>query len=91
MWPCRLPTIEESDRSGNPDFADMVIASGHCSRPVNRPGFPAIRPPCGRCSKGLPIGVQLIGRPFEVALLLRAARTFERELDFWHEKPRLSV
>ena len=39
----------------------------------------------------VPIGVQLIGRPFEVALLLRAARTFERELDFWHEKPRLSV
>ena len=91
MWPYRLPTIAESDLSGNPGFADMVTASGHCSRPVNLLGFPAITLPCGRCAKGLPIGVQLIARPFEEALLLRAAHAFERELDFWAEKPGLSV
>lgn len=91
MWPYRIPTIAESDLSGNPGFSDMVIASGHCSRPFNLLGFPAITLPFGRCSQGLPIGLQLAGRPFEEALLLRTARALERELDFWAEKPVLSV
>ncbi len=91
MWPYRLPTIAESDLSGNPGFSDFVIASGHCSRPVNLLGFPAITLPAGSCSNGLPIGIQLIGRPFEEALLLRAARTLERELRFWDRKPPVSV
>lgn len=91
MWPYKLPTIAASDLKGNPDSADLVTASGHCSRPVNLLGFPAITVPVGRCSGGLPIGIQLIGRPFEEALLLRAARAVEREIDFWNEKPKLSV
>lgn len=91
MWPYRLPTIEEADLSGNPGFSDFVIASGHCSRPANLLGFPAITVPAGLCSNGLPIGVQLIGRPFEEALLLRAARAFERERRFWDQKPPVSV
>ena len=91
MWPYRTPTIAESDLSGNPGFSDMVVASGHCSRPVNLLGFPAITVPFGRCSNGLPIGIQLIGRPFEEALLLRAARALEREYDLWSERPAVSV
>ena len=91
MWPYKLPTIAESDLKGNPGFADLVTASGHCSRPVNLLGFPAITVPVGRCSGGLPIGIQLIGRPFAEALLLRAARALEREVDFWSGKPPLSV
>ena len=73
MWPFRLPTIEESDLGGNPGFSAMVMASGHYSRPFNLLGLPAITLPCGRCSRGLPLGLQLVGRPFEEALLLRAA------------------
>lgn len=91
MWPYKMPTIAESDLSGNPGFSDLVIASGHCSRPVNLLGFPAITVPFGRCSNGLPIGIQLIGRPFEEALLLRAARALEREYDIWSETPVVSV
>ncbi|MEM7225889.1 MAG: amidase [Pseudomonadota bacterium] len=91
MWPFRLPTIAESDLGDNPDFSAMVMASGHFSRPFNLLGLPAITLPCGRCSRGLPIGFQLVARPFEEALLLRTARAFEKALDLPDDRPGLSV
>jgi amidase len=44
-------------------------------------GHPAINIPCAK-SKGLPVGLMLIGRHFEDATLLRAARAFERNVDW---------
>ena len=45
---------------------------------VNLAGLPGISLPCGRDSKGLPIGLQLIGDCFAEKKLLRAAYTFEQ-------------
>lgn len=45
---------------------------------VNLAGLPAISVPCGQDSKGLPIGMQLIGDCFQEKKLLQAAYTFER-------------
>lgn len=45
---------------------------------VNLAGLPAISVPCGEDSKGLPIGLQLIGDCFEEKKLIRAAYTYER-------------
>lgn len=45
---------------------------------VNLAGLPGISVPCGRDSKGLPIGLQLIGDCFEEKKLIRAAYTFEQ-------------
>jgi len=45
-------------------------------------GTCAISIPCGRCDNGLPIGFQLIGKPFEESLLFNTARHIERALDF---------
>ena len=47
---------------------------------VNLAGLPAISVPCGFDSKGLPIGVQLIGRAFDEATILSAAHGLEGEL-----------
>ena len=44
--------------------------------PANLAALPAISVPCGLAS-GLPVGLQLLGRPFEEVTLLRAARSFE--------------
>lgn len=56
----------------------------------NVTGFPALSLPCGFSTEGLPIGAQLIARPWQEATLLRAARAYER-LTPWHmRKPRLS-
>jgi aspartyl-tRNA(Asn)/glutamyl-tRNA(Gln) amidotransferase subunit A len=59
--------------------------------PVNLAGLPGLSMPAGFTMSGLPIGLQLIGRAFEEAELLRVARAYERATD-WHErKPLLEV
>ncbi len=45
---------------------------------VNLSGLPALSIPCGRDTQGLPIGAQLIGRPFDEGTLLRLAHLMER-------------
>jgi aspartyl-tRNA(Asn)/glutamyl-tRNA(Gln) amidotransferase subunit A len=45
--------------------------------PSNATGLPAITVPCGFTAAGLPIGLQLIGRPFEEALLMQMAHAYE--------------
>lgn len=52
---------------------------------ANLAGIPGISIPAGISSKGLPIGLQLLGGAFEEEKLLRAARMFERETD-WHTR-----
>jgi Asp-tRNA(Asn)/Glu-tRNA(Gln) amidotransferase A subunit family amidase len=47
------------------------------TRPVNLAGLPAVSVPAGRDDDGLPVGVQLIGRRGEEAVLLDAALAFE--------------
>ncbi|RKG53422.1 Asp-tRNA(Asn)/Glu-tRNA(Gln) amidotransferase subunit GatA [Corallococcus sp. AB011P] len=51
--------------------------------PCNLAGLPGLSVPCGFTQAGLPIGMQLLGRPFDEARLLRIARAFEREHDFF--------
>lgn len=46
--------------------------------PGNLTGLPAISIPCGLSKEGLPIGLQLMGRAFDEATVLRAAYTFEK-------------
>jgi aspartyl-tRNA(Asn)/glutamyl-tRNA(Gln) amidotransferase subunit A len=47
---------------------------------ANLAGVPGISLPCGLSSDGLPIGIQLIGRHFDEALLLKAAHNLEQAL-----------
>jgi aspartyl-tRNA(Asn)/glutamyl-tRNA(Gln) amidotransferase subunit A len=46
--------------------------------PFNVTGYPAASVPCGRSAEGLPVGLQIVGRRGDEALVLRAARSFER-------------
>jgi amidase len=50
---------------------------------LNLVGFPGISVPMGRSVEGLPIGVQLIGRPHEEELLLAVAEVLERSRGDW--------
>ncbi len=49
---------------------------------ANLAGVPALSLPCGLSSSGLPIGIQLIGKQFDEARLLRAANNLEQALGF---------
>jgi aspartyl-tRNA(Asn)/glutamyl-tRNA(Gln) amidotransferase subunit A len=53
--------------------------------PVNLAGTCAMSLPCGFSAKGLPIGLQLIGKPFEEATMLRTAHAFEQATK-WHKR-----
>src|SRR5207248_9210021 len=50
----------------------------HHTPMANITGQPALSAPCGFSTTGLPIGYQLIGRPFAEATLFRLARAYER-------------
>ncbi len=52
---------------------------------VNLAGVPAIVVPCGLSSGKLPIGLQIIGRPFEEDKIIRSAYAYEQATD-WHTK-----
>jgi aspartyl-tRNA(Asn)/glutamyl-tRNA(Gln) amidotransferase subunit A len=47
--------------------------------PTNLTGFPSLSIPCGFSDSGLPIGLQLIGSPFDEANLYRFGYAFEQE------------
>jgi aspartyl-tRNA(Asn)/glutamyl-tRNA(Gln) amidotransferase subunit A len=57
--------------------------------PVNLAGIPGISLPCGFSSAGLPIGLQIIGRPFDEETILRVAYAFEQQTDYHRRKPPL--
>lgn len=56
---------------------------------VNLAGIPAIALPCGFSKAGLPIGMQVLGRPFDEEALLRAAYAYEQATDWHKRKPNL--
>jgi len=56
---------------------------------VNLAGVPAIAVPCGFSSGKLPIGLQIIGRPFEEDKIIRAAYAYEQATDWRTKRPAL--
>ena len=55
--------------------------------PYNMTGQPAISLPVHWTDDGLPVGVQLVGRPLEEAMVLRVAAQLERALPWSHRHP----
>jgi aspartyl-tRNA(Asn)/glutamyl-tRNA(Gln) amidotransferase subunit A len=49
----------------------------------NLAGLPAVAVPCGFSSGGLPLSMQVVGRPFDEAMVLRVADAYQRSSD-WH-------
>ncbi len=54
---------------------------------LNLAGFPGVSIPMGQSPEGLPIGVQLIGRPFEDELVLAVAEQLEAARGAWQPPP----
>jgi aspartyl-tRNA(Asn)/glutamyl-tRNA(Gln) amidotransferase subunit A len=52
---------------------------------VNLAGLPALALPCGFDRAGLPIGLQVIGRPFEESTVLRVGHAYEQATE-WHRR-----
>ena len=56
---------------------DVRLATTRLVRSVNLLGLPALSLPCGLSGDGLPVGLQIIGGPFEESLLLRVGAAME--------------
>jgi aspartyl-tRNA(Asn)/glutamyl-tRNA(Gln) amidotransferase subunit A len=55
--------------------------------PAALAGLPAIAVPCGFTRAGLPLSLQLIGRHFDEATVLRAARAYEGQVEWSRRRP----
>jgi aspartyl-tRNA(Asn)/glutamyl-tRNA(Gln) amidotransferase subunit A len=60
-----------------------------CTLPISLAGVPGLTIPCG-FSDGLPVGLQLVGRPFDEATLLRVGDAYQRVTDWHARRPALS-
>ena len=56
---------------------------------ANLAGIPAMSVPCGFTKNDLPIGLQILAKPFDEETIFRTAYTFEQSTDFHKRKPRL--
>jgi aspartyl-tRNA(Asn)/glutamyl-tRNA(Gln) amidotransferase subunit A len=87
--PVPAPTIAESDVGNSPDAEAVIQRLTRFTRPINYLGLPALSIPCGFTRSGLPVGMQLIGRSFDEAILLRIGAAFQRATDFHERVPKL--
>ena len=55
--------------------------------PYNLTGMPAISAPCGFTKGGLPIGLQLAGRPFDEPTVIRAAYAYQQHVRLFERRP----
>ncbi len=78
------PAFKIGEKAEDP--LQMYLSDIH-TIPVNLAGIPAISIPCGFSHESLPIGLQIMGKPFDEGRLLRVAYTFERNTDFHLKKP----
>jgi aspartyl-tRNA(Asn)/glutamyl-tRNA(Gln) amidotransferase subunit A len=87
--PVPAPTIAESDVGNGPGSEAVIQRLTRFTRPVNYLGLPSLAVPSGFTRAGLPVGMQLIGRSFEEATLLRIGAAFQRATDFHAKVPKL--
>jgi aspartyl-tRNA(Asn)/glutamyl-tRNA(Gln) amidotransferase subunit A len=87
--PFPVPTLEETDveTSGGPATLSMVARFTGLTRPFNTLGLPALSVPCGFDTNGMPIGLQLVGRPFDEALLYRIGHAYQGATDHHKKAP----
>ncbi|MEO8510187.1 MAG: Asp-tRNA(Asn)/Glu-tRNA(Gln) amidotransferase subunit GatA [Chloroflexota bacterium] len=64
----------------------LMYLNDACTLPVNIAGLPGVSVPCG-LADGLPVGLQVIGRAFDEATILRVADAYERSAGFAALRP----
>jgi aspartyl-tRNA(Asn)/glutamyl-tRNA(Gln) amidotransferase subunit A len=83
--PGPIPTIEDTDVGAAPAMWKVISGLVRCTTPFNYLGLPALSVPVGFTPAGLPVGLQLVARPFAEALLLRVADAYQSRTE-WHAR-----
>ena len=90
------PTIEECNL-GHMELSGKKIAlrpstmnrSTWGTIPFNVTGYPALSVCCGFTSSGVPLGMQVVGAPFQEGIVLQVAHAYERAAQWYKRKPNL--
>jgi aspartyl-tRNA(Asn)/glutamyl-tRNA(Gln) amidotransferase subunit A len=77
------PTVAETDLGWSESTAQVLARITRLTRPGNYVGLPTVCANAGFTRDGMPIGIQLITRPFDESTALRAGHAFQRATD-WH-------
>jgi aspartyl-tRNA(Asn)/glutamyl-tRNA(Gln) amidotransferase subunit A len=84
------PAFKIGEKTGDPL---QMYLSDVCTLPVNIAGLPGISVPCGFATAEdgarLPIGLQIIAKPFDEATLFRVAHAYEQSTAWHRERPKL--
>jgi len=83
------PTIADTDVGGGPVADKVILGITRFMRPVNYLGLPALVVPAGYSQHGLPIGLQLIGRPFRDEALIALGSAFQAVTNHHERAPAL--
>ncbi|MEJ0075038.1 MAG: amidase [Alphaproteobacteria bacterium] len=88
---CRsvAPTIAETDVGGGANAEAVILGVTRFMRPANYLGLPALTVPAGFGKGGLPIGLQLVGRPFRDETLIALGAAFQGATDYHARAPSL--
>jgi aspartyl-tRNA(Asn)/glutamyl-tRNA(Gln) amidotransferase subunit A len=80
------PSAQDVSQSSATDIVAFFAESGRACRFVNYLGLPALSLPCGFVD-GLPVGLQLVGRPNQEADLFALGRAYQQMTDFHLRRP----
>jgi aspartyl-tRNA(Asn)/glutamyl-tRNA(Gln) amidotransferase subunit A len=83
-----VPRLDETDEVLAGSSLAIVERMTRWTRWLSYLGVPALSIPCGIDRHGMPIGLQLVGRPFSEITLLQIARRFQEITDWHARRPR---
>jgi aspartyl-tRNA(Asn)/glutamyl-tRNA(Gln) amidotransferase subunit A len=81
--PIGAPTVRVGDEEL--DVGNGMLLLARLTRPFSMAGVPAVAVPCGFAQEGLPISLQIIGRPWDEATILRVGHAYEAATT-WHQR-----
>ncbi len=80
------PTVAFEAGEKTRDPLEMYLSDVY-TVPPNLAGIPGISVPCGFDEEGMPVGLQIMGKQYDEATLLRIAYAFEQATDFHRRRP----
>ncbi|WP_417252625.1 amidase [Castellaniella sp.] len=89
VLPCAVPTIQETIIGSEQDIEARFGNFSYWTRGINYLGLPGLALPAGVTTNGLPNGIQLVGRPFSEAILLRLGHQYQRHTQWHRRHPRM--
>ncbi|MBU7575191.1 MAG: amidase [Hydrogenophaga sp.] len=86
-----VPRLDDVGAESDPAMNRIARDMTRLTRPINYLGLPALSLPVGRDRRGLPLAVQLIGRPHSEALLIQLGAALQRITDWHLQRPPITL